>query len=69
MIVRLKIYGENVTINDGDVICENKALKEIVDGVLDLQSQPTQQGYYPTLSEYIDDLELISIEGEEDVVY
>jgi len=69
MKVDFKINGENVTIEDGEVTCNDKELQAQVTEVISLESQPTQEGYYPSLSSFFEDIEFIGVQGDADLVY
>ena len=65
----LRIYGEDVVIEDGEVTCNNSLLTEMINEVLVLENQPPQKGYYPALFDYFSNIEVLDIEDEEDIVY
>ena len=69
MKIKLKIEGENVTIKDGKVICENKLLKGLVKEIIELESHGPEKGFYPGLFEFFSDIECLEIEDEEDLIY
>ena len=69
MKIKLKIEGENVTIKDGKVICENKVLKGLINEIIERESQGPEKGYYPSLSDYFSSVEFLEIEDEENLIY
>jgi len=64
MKLTYQIEGEKVIIKDGNVFCNNLPLKEMVEEVISLESSQPQDGYYPQLTKYFNDLELIKTECE-----
>jgi hypothetical protein len=71
MKVIFKINKEYVTIEDGEVSCTDMLLKNQVQDVITIgEPSPPQNGFYPMLIEYFDNVELIKVEEDDkDLVY
>jgi hypothetical protein len=67
MIIKLKIYGDEVTITDGVASSSNRLLEQTINDISKKTGLggPTSQGYLPTLGEIFGkNLKLIDVEGE-----
>lgn len=67
MIIKLKIYGDEVTITDGVASSSSRLLEETVNFVSKKigLSGPPSQGFVPTLVDIFGkNLKLIDVEGE-----
>jgi hypothetical protein len=73
MIIKLKIYGDNVTIKDDKAYSDNQLLEEMCNFISDTigLGGATNEGYLPTLREtFGNNFTLIEVENEpKDVIY
>lgn len=66
MIVKIKIGVDIVTINEGDVYCENSELKKSINDLLDADpNRSPNEGFYPQIFEVFNNAELVSVTNEE----
>jgi hypothetical protein len=66
MKIKLKVYGENVTVIDGVASSANKFLEEVINRLFETKlSYSVSEGFLPELNEFFKkDIEFISVDDD-----